>query len=261
MAAISQAERERRDVLYLRGLKQCTRCGETLPLETFPPQSDGYRGLSGGCRPCKNAATADYQKRNPDKLAARVRRWNAANPDKAHASAKRYRGSCKGQAYQKLRAERAIERDVAAMVAKLDALEAGWAAEARAEATALAEQEAARAERQAYLRLYWPLMQRLNNGYYRALRQGFPLRADRIWPESLLAHWDAEGVDPTRCYYTGQVLGDGWHLDHMTPLSRGGEHVVENLVPCLPDVNLDKRNRTAVEYLEFLADDCQEVAA
>lgn len=32
-----------------------------------------------------------------------------------------------------------------------------------------------------------------------------------------------------------------------------GGHVVENLVPCTPSANLDKKNRTAEEYLRGLA--------
>jgi hypothetical protein len=80
MAGIARAERERRDALYAKGLKQCTTCDEPLPLADFAPQSDGYRGLTGSCRPCRNVRTADYQKRNPEKLADRQRRWRDENP-------------------------------------------------------------------------------------------------------------------------------------------------------------------------------------
>jgi hypothetical protein len=56
MAAISGAERARRDVLYHQGLKDCTCCQRSKPLADFGPRSDGYRGLYGECRKCKNAA-------------------------------------------------------------------------------------------------------------------------------------------------------------------------------------------------------------
>lgn len=80
MAGITQAERERRDALYEKGLKQCTTCDEPLPLADFAPQSDGYRGLTGSCRPCRNARTADYQERAPERQAERQKRWRDANP-------------------------------------------------------------------------------------------------------------------------------------------------------------------------------------
>lgn len=79
MAAISAAERQRRDRLYELGLKQCTACDEPKPLDAYRQRSDGYRGLNGSCRDCRNAATLDYQKRNPEQCAARMRRWRHAN--------------------------------------------------------------------------------------------------------------------------------------------------------------------------------------
>lgn len=47
MAAISAAERQRRDQHYEQGLKDCTCCRRTKLLADFYPRSDGYRGLSG----------------------------------------------------------------------------------------------------------------------------------------------------------------------------------------------------------------------
>ena len=77
MAGISIAERERRDRLYELGLKVCN--SEPLPLANFGPRHDGYRGKDGTCRACKNAATLAWQKANPEKNAAKVRRWCAEN--------------------------------------------------------------------------------------------------------------------------------------------------------------------------------------
>ena len=72
---------------------QPTSCGRQKPIADFGPRSDGYNGLYGECRKCKNAYTYAHQVRNPRIVAARVRRWNAANPEKAHATAKLYRDS------------------------------------------------------------------------------------------------------------------------------------------------------------------------
>lgn len=91
MAAITNAERQRRDALYFQGLKGCTSCQRTKPLAEFHRRSDGYRGLCGECRKCKNAATWARERRSPAKQAARQRRWQRENPERAHAIAKRYR--------------------------------------------------------------------------------------------------------------------------------------------------------------------------
>ncbi|WIM87708.1 hypothetical protein PT015_23235 [Candidatus Mycobacterium wuenschmannii] len=80
MAGISQAERDYRDRLYQRGLKQCTTYKEPLTLDKFTLRPDGWRGLNGSCRPCCNARTANHQNRTPDYQAYRQRRWRHANP-------------------------------------------------------------------------------------------------------------------------------------------------------------------------------------
>ena len=51
------------------------------------------------------------------------------------------------------------------------------------------------------------------------------------------------------CYYCGASLKDaGQHLEHMTPLSRGGAHALENLVLSCQDCNLRKGTKTAKEF-------------
>src|SRR5271156_3833838 len=91
MAAISAAERQRRDQLYEQGLKECACCRRAKPPADFHTRRDGYKGLRGECRKCKNVATSARERRSPDKQAARQKRWCDANLDRAHAIAKRYR--------------------------------------------------------------------------------------------------------------------------------------------------------------------------
>jgi hypothetical protein len=91
-----------------------------------------------------------------------------------------------------------------------------------------------------------PLWMRLAGGATRARQLG--CEVEKFTSADLLVYWEANGIAADRCYYSGAELGDGWHLDHMVPLSRGGSHSVENVVPCTPEANVDKGNRTADEY-------------
>lgn len=88
---ITRAEQERRSELYEKGLKECSKCQKTLPIDRFRPNKRGWKGLRSWCRGCQNEATLDYQKRNPEVLAGRQQRWRNANPERAHEVAKRYR--------------------------------------------------------------------------------------------------------------------------------------------------------------------------
>lgn len=68
-----------------------------------------------------------------------------------------------------------------------------------------------------------------------------------------------------RCYYCGCELpkdtyvyderenaisgNRNWHVDHMIPLSRGGDHNINNLVPSCGACNLSKHAMTADEFM------------
>lgn len=51
-----------------------------------------------------------------------------------------------------------------------------------------------------------------------------------------------------RCFYCENTLGD-YHVDHMTPLVRGGSNGIENICIACPDCNLKKSTKTAEEFL------------
>jgi len=54
-----------------------------------------------------------------------------------------------------------------------------------------------------------------------------------------------------KCFYCGINIkrGINLHLDHKTPLSRGGEHTISNLAPACITCNLRKRTKTAEQFL------------
>lgn len=45
------------------------------------------------------------------------------------------------------------------------------------------------------------------------------------------------------CAYSGVPIGSTYHLDHIIPLSQGGQNTIYNIVPCLPTVNLIKSTK------------------
>lgn len=95
----------------------------------------------------------------------------------------------------------------------------------------------------------------LDNGYKRATRHRRKRR--RIKPETLIKHWEAHGVDPMTCFYTGVELTRELHqpntrnIDHVEPLAKPGSrgHVVNNLVPCSEAFNNYKQQQRAVEAI------------
>lgn len=52
------------------------------------------------------------------------------------------------------------------------------------------------------------------------------------------------------CAYCAKPLGGDWHVDHMTPLVRGGTNGWENLAITCVDCNLSKHAKTAEEFMQ-----------
>ena len=45
------------------------------------------------------------------------------------------------------------------------------------------------------------------------------------------------------CAYSGEPLTPGYHLDHVQPLSKGGQNTIHNIVPSCPAANCDKQDQ------------------
>ncbi|MGW9568820.1 HNH endonuclease [Prescottella equi] len=101
-----------------------------------------------------------------------------------------------------------------------------------------------------------PISERLRCGKNRARRRGLP--ADEITPEELHQHWQVQGIQPDRCIY---CPGPFEHLDHILPISLGGGHTIDNLIPSCEHCNLKKKNTPLIDFLADRAEAAKEAAA
>lgn len=86
------------------------------------------------------------------------------------------------------------------------------------------------------------LAYQLRDGYRRAVQAGG--EAVKITPSELLSYWENTGVDPLVCYLTGEPLTEATRsLDHVVPVSRGGGHTLDNLLPCTFAANNRKQDK------------------
>lgn len=64
--------------------------------------------------------------------------------------------------------------------------------------------------------------------------------------------WEAKlALYDRRCAYCGKQP-PRLHMEHMIPLSRGGSHSIDNVVPSCPSCNLRKGTKTPSEFLLHL---------
>ena len=67
--------------------------------------------------------------------------------------------------------------------------------------------------------------------------------------EEVLAIGEGQGW---LCFYCLTPTEEDYHVDHMTPISRGGSNSMENLAIACPSCNISKSTKTAEEFLECL---------
>lgn len=54
-----------------------------------------------------------------------------------------------------------------------------------------------------------------------------------------------------KCRFCSKDLGGGGHIDHLTPVARGGSHEPSNLTICCKECNLAKTSKSLEEFLEW----------
>lgn len=60
------------------------------------------------------------------------------------------------------------------------------------------------------------------------------------------------GEQDGRCAYCGTGIVDEYHVEHKTPLSRGGDNSVDNIQLTCPTCNLRKHAKTDEEFRKLL---------
>lgn len=143
--------------------------------------------------------------------AARSRAWREANPDRARAAKKRCYEAKKPEYLAKNKANRQAE-----------------------------DPTITRARHQAWRDANRPKVQAQSQRRRALCFQGGDLTADQ---------WIAILEEFDYCCAYCQDRDTDLHMEHMTPLSRGGRHTRSNVVPACPPCNLRKGARTALEFL------------
>lgn len=202
--------------------KTCARCGEEQPLSSFRWHRDRRR-FGGGypnatCRACELDSRRQRYELNADAERERVRRWKRENPELLRAQAERRRRRSGIRSRRDVRRESEEKR--------------------RTRDIAATKRRALRAEVAYRNRLLRKRAQR------RAVVEG------AINPEEIQALLDSARA----CAYCGApfesmpFFEDDRTIDHVIPLLRGGEHVIENVVVCCRSCNSSKGARTLDEW-------------
>ena len=229
----------------LARFKRCTKCGCTKPAsrEFFYRER---RRWKAACKVCYNAAGRERYEADPGKRSQQSRKWHRENPEKVKASKKRTylkyaaRNRKRSREYYRENREACLERSRAW---KEENAERAW--------EKVREYHEKNRERIAEKRRIWdqsnPEKKRAKDLRRRALK----LKAEHVpyTAEDLIAMWHEQGGC---CHYCGTPLFDLYHVEHMTPLFRGGADALANICLSCPFCNACKGTLTAEEFADKL---------
>lgn len=191
-------------------MKACTRCGVTKPLDGFWRDRRAADGRSSACAQCLNAAQR-IRHSTPEFKA--YKRKADAEYRVAHLDERRAADA----------AYRAINRD------RINAQVRDWY---MANKDYVREYRRANAERSAF-----------HCRTRKARIRGAALRD--LTHEQWLGRVDEFGG---RCAYCLKT-DDNLTIEHLTPISRGGDHTLSNVVPACFPCNSSKKDRTLLEFM------------
>lgn len=184
-------------------VKLCRRCGQVFPLSEFYRDAHGRFGVSTNCRSCTRARSAEWHRANKDRAYATQRAAIERDPERA----RRYKAEWRQKNH-----ERVLARDAAYRAAHRPQLRAHSTAWARKYPERVAEIQMRRRAR-------------VNNA-------------------PVVEHFTREEIyerDAGRCHVCGRKVNrNHWHLDHLVPLSLGGEHSRRNVAVACPTCNLSR---------------------
>lgn len=253
--------------------KRCTKCQTEYPAaaEYFNRNKRSSDGLHTWCNACRAAyreanrerdrakdreryyadhdatlekTRAKYWK-NPEARREAVRRSNAKHADKRRAYAKVYNKKHYAENAEYLRQwQREYHRQHPEKRAEYQAKNAD---KLREKAREYGRTNAKR--RSEYNKQFWkanPEKRRIKEHRRRAQKQAARGSYTAADIESIrLAQTDKRGR--VRCWYCGTPM-QAWHIDHKTPLARGGSNGSENLCLACADCNLKKHAKTPGEF-------------
>ena len=210
-----------------RPVKQCTKCGETKPLEGFYREPRKLDGRCADCKVCRRVANRKFYEKNKERIQgyhrdryakdseffrAKSRKWVEEHSEENRERSAKWRednlayAKQRGRDYARAHCEEGRKR-------------------AREWAAKNPEKVAEQSKKQ------------------RIKRKG--VESDGHTIAELRAYWEKVGYDPRVCSYCDGPISN-WKTsvgDHVVPLSRGGPDFVENIVPCCPSCNREKASQ------------------
>lgn len=199
--------------------KKCSKCGGVFPAtrEYFHPKADCKYGVVSTCKVCKNAYYKQWRNANLEQRRAYYRANNIKNATTRRKSRREW--YWRNRQHQLDAAKRYREKHLD----KVRNSYRRWSQTERGKKCVL-----------------------VNRNKRRALLRGSK------------EHHTADDIERKlrnqkgRCWWCGKAVGDNYHVDHIIPLSKGGDNSARNICIACPQCNNSKYNKLPSEWSDRL---------
>ena len=218
MGRLTKEEQKRRAELLARGLKVCSKCGRVLPVEQFSKLKRSKDGLQSTCKECAQHYDKKYQQENKEKLQQYQQKYQPKYKQENKEKLQQYQ-----QEYRQENKEKILQY-----------------------------YQENKEKIQEYYKQYCQTPQGqivAFNGYAKR-RKREELQGAGITKEQWL---EMMQFFDFKCAYSGIYIGGEENkgirsIDHIIPISKGGEHEVWNCVPMDRSLNSSKRDTDIMEW-------------
>lgn len=212
----------------------CTKCGEYKPLENFYKDKRGKHGRSPRCKNCAKEKVSEFRKSEKGKEYVKqyrkIYREDPVNISKIFEAGRKYREGNK----EKIRENK---KEYAAKNKVILSAKARNRYQQKKELSRKRARENYRSNPERY---------KVNARNRKSTLKGSEGKFSLKEIQELLE------VQKGCCNYCGADITVDRHIDHKTPLSRGGSNWIENIQLLCPSCNLQKYTKTHEEFLQYL---------
>ena len=227
--------------------KRCSKCGEWLVAcsVNFYKQKRGKYGLQVYCKKCKAEQQKQWREQNKERCRELKKRWDKNNKDKKAEHDKKYRESHKEQLSEKKKLYYEKNKEYLSKYKKRYH-------ELNREIRIKKSKENYQKNKERILQHNKQYRQSprgqvvqfnaYNNRRLKEQNQGSG-RTEEQWLEMMkYFNWE--------CAYSGECIGykNTRSIDHITPISKGGEHEIWNVVPMYRPYNSSKQDKDLLEW-------------
>ena len=263
-------------------MKRCTKCGRWLVASTvnFNRVKNGKYGLRGDCKACQKAYQKQYYKDNKEKITEYNKKWRLDNKEKKAEYGKRYREvnkdkiAKKNKRYYQDNKDKIAERYKRWREANPEYYKQYYEANKDKERERSKQYYEANKDKHAeYYKQYNEInkdkVNERNKRYYEANKEKMA-EYNKQWRQSpqgkvaifninhrrrIKEEQQGSGITKDqwlemmkffdfRCAYSGEVLSKKTRsVDHIVPISTGGDNMIWNMVPMTRSLNSSKHDK------------------